>query len=173
MKGANVIMVDREDREIGVMEKIEAHRKAILHRAISVFIINSRGEWLLHRRALGKYHSGGLWTNTCCTHPFPGESISNAAVRRLREEMGLDCKLMKLFSFIYREPINHELTEHEYDHVFVGFSDKMPVIDTSEIMDWKYLSYFDLEKEVRSRPDDFTSWFIKIFERVHQHMINC
>lgn len=170
MVETQVILVDANDNQIGTMEKMEAHKKAFLHRAISVFIFNTKGEWLLQRRAMDKYHSGGLWTNTCCSHPFPGESVIEAANRRLNEEMGLKCKLQELFSFTYKEPLDNELTEYEFDHVIFGISDDIPKPNTNEVMDYKYMSYFHLHNDLRSNPDNYTVWFKKIFERVHQYI---
>lgn len=166
----NVILVDPTDKETGVMEKMEAHRRALLHRAISVFIFNTKGEWLLQRRALDKYHSGGLWTNTCCSHPYPGETNLDASNRRLAEEMGMEARLKKLFSFIYKEKLDHDLTEHELDHVFYGISDEVPKINTGEVMDWKYVNYFNLYRDIQSNPENYTVWFRKIVERVHQYV---
>lgn len=165
-----VILVDKNDNETGTMEKLEAHRKAILHRAISVFICNTRGEWLLQRRALDKYHSNGLWTNTCCSHPYPGETSLDAANRRLLEEMGLKAPLKKLFHFTYKAELDNELTEHELDHVFFGITDEEPVIDKNEVKEWRYVSYEKLLDEINSRPDKFTFWFKKIFEDVNQYV---
>ncbi len=170
MEKTQVILVDNNDIQIGIMEKMEAHKKALLHRAISVFIINTKGEWLLQRRALGKYHSNGLWTNTCCSHPFPGESNLQASNRRLMEEMGLKCKLKELFSFTYKEELDNELTEYEFDHVFYGFSDEIPKIDSSEVMEYKYLNYFSLFKDIKANPENYTVWFKKIYERVYQYL---
>jgi isopentenyl-diphosphate Delta-isomerase len=170
MNEDKVILVDHTDKETGVMEKMEAHRKALLHRAISVFIFNTKGEWLLQRRALDKYHSGGLWTNTCCSHPYPGETNLDASNRRLAEEMGMEAGLKELFSFIYKEKLDHDLTEHELDHVFFGISDELPQINTREVMDWKYVNYFNLYKEIQSNPENYTVWFRKIAERVHQYV---
>jgi isopentenyl-diphosphate delta-isomerase len=166
----NVILVDPTDKETGVMEKMEAHRRALLHRAISVFIFNTKGEWLLQRRALDKYHSGGLWTNTCCSHPYPGETNLDASNRRLAEEMGMEARLKELFSFIYKEKLDHDLTEHELDHVFYGISDEVPKINTGEVMDWKYVNYFTLYRDIQSNPENYTVWFRKIVERVHQYV---
>jgi isopentenyl-diphosphate Delta-isomerase len=163
-----VILVDENDQECGFLEKMEAHRKAVLHRAISVFITNSKGDWLLQRRAADKYHSCGLWTNTCCTHPLPGESVEDASQRRLKEEMGLVCDLRHLFSFIYREQLDNDLTEHELDHVFHGITDNHPVINPSEVMEWKYISYSDLKTEVITYPGNYSVWFRKIVEKVNQ-----
>src|SRR5690606_3613335 len=131
-----VILVDENDNETGTMQKMEAHQKALLHRAISVFICNSNGEWLLQKRALQKYHSNGLWTNTSCSHPFPGESNLDAANRRLFEEMGIKAGLTEIFTFIYKEQLDNELTEHELDHVFFGISDVEPEINPDEVDDW-------------------------------------
>jgi isopentenyl-diphosphate Delta-isomerase len=165
-----VILVDKEDREIGTMEKIEAHRNPILHRAVSVFIVNSAGEWLLQQRALDKYHSNGLWTNTCCSHPRPGESSRETALRRLQEEMGIKADLEELFHFIYRERLDNNLTEYELDHVFVGKTDEKPIINTNEVLNWKYISYNDLKKDIEKHPENYTVWFLKIVERVNEHL---
>ena len=123
-----VILVDENDNETGMMEKMEAHQKALLHRAISVFICNTKGEWLLQRRASNKYHSSCLWTNACCSHPHPGETYSKAASRRLKEEMGIETLLTEIFSFTYKANMENGLTEHELDHVFVGITDRKSVV---------------------------------------------
>jgi isopentenyl-diphosphate delta-isomerase len=162
----NVILVDIQDEPQGVMEKMEAHRKAFLHRAVSVFVFNTKGEWLLQRRASDKYHSGGLWTNSCCTHPFPGESNAQAASRRLQQEMGLDVPLTEIFEFVYKEKLDNDLTEHEYDHVFVGVSDMQPSVNTDEVMEYRYINYLDLKTEVQHSPERFTYWFMKIMDQV-------
>ena len=167
-----MILVDENDAQIGLMEKMEAHKKALLHRAISVFIINTSGEWILQKRAHDKYHSKGLWTNTCCTHPLPGESEEETANRRLFEEMGLNCDLEKLFSFIYKEKLDDELTEYEYDHVFVGITDSEPVINTSEVADWKKISFKDLHFDITENPDNYTFWFKEIYKNVNFHLLN-
>lgn len=167
-----VILVDEDDQEKGVMEKLEAHQKGVLHRAISVFILNSEGQWLLQQRAFDKYHSKGLWTNTCCSHPYPGESSLESANRRLREEMGMSSDLQELFSFTYQEALENELIEHELDHVFVGFSDSEPQINSEEVHDFKYLSYEELHQDVRAYPDNYTVWFKMIYQKVHQHLSN-
>jgi len=163
----NVILVDEQDNEVGLMEKIEAHKKALLHRAISVFIFNSNGDWLLQRRASNKYHSGGLWTNTCCTHPLPNETNLEAANRRLSQEMGMQSELLELFSFTYKEPLDNELTEYEFDHVFIGFSDFLPNINLKEVADYKYIHYKELDTDMHINPNDYTVWFRKIYEKVH------
>jgi len=163
---AFVILVDENDNQIGVMEKMAAHQKACLHRAVSVFIANSQGDWILQRRALKKYHSGGLWTNTCCSHPYPLESSLAAANRRLTEEMGIDAPLTELFSFIYNEPLDNELTEYELDHIFVGFSDDFPKINTDEVNEWKTISFNELNADVISNPESYTVWFRKLYLKV-------
>lgn len=165
-----VIVVDENDAVLGLMEKMEAHRNPVLHRAISVFIVNSEGEWLLQQRALGKYHSNGLWTNTCCSHPQPGESSLDAANRRLAEEMGLKAELTEKFHFIYREPLDNDLTEYELDHVFVGVSNQVPNINTNEVLSYKYIAYDDLKKDIETNPDNYTVWFLKIVDRVNQYL---
>jgi len=171
MKEPFVILVDKSDNQTGVIGKMEAHRNALLHRAVSVFIINSKGEWILQRRAFDKYHSNGLWTNTCCTHPNPGESNIESAQRRLKEEMGIECNLIELFTFTYRENLDHELTEHEYDHVFFGISDKDPVINTSEVEEWEAVSINDLKNNILKNPVSYTYWFKEIYEKVNMHIL--
>lgn len=171
MKEPFVILVDKDDNITGTLGKLEVHQRALLHRAISVFIINSKREWILQRRAENKYHSNGLWTNTCCSHPYPGEPCPQAASRRLFEEMGLHCELREVFTFIYKENLDNGLFEHELDHVFIGISDDLPVINTLEVMDWRAVSYADLEKELDEYPFHFTAWFRKIHQRVNSCMI--
>lgn len=170
MGETKVILVDENDIQTGVTEKLEAHEKALLHRAVSVFIVNSAGDWILQRRAFDKYHSNGLWTNTCCTHPHPGESVFDAAKRRLREEMGIVCNVTWLFSFIYREKLDNDLTEHELDHVFLGITDNEPVINTSEVEEWEKISYPDLQNDITQNPDKYTYWFRAIYEKVNKHI---
>jgi isopentenyl-diphosphate delta-isomerase len=172
MKEVKVILVNENDNETGLMYKSEAHEKGLLHRAISVFVINSKGDWLLQRRALHKYHSAGLWTNTCCSHPLPGESNIDAAHRRLLEEMGLQCELNELFSFTYREIFENELIEHEFDHVFLGLSNQLPVINDLEVVEYKYFNYQELQKDINENPENYTSWFRKIYKDVNQYIID-
>jgi isopentenyl-diphosphate delta-isomerase len=167
-----VILVDQDDRETGVMEKIQAHREALLHRAFSVFVFNSKGELMLQQRALGKYHSPGLWTNTCCSHPRPGEDTEAAAHRRLQEEMGFDCTLTKIFHFTYKAPFDNNLTEHEVDHVFVGFSDTLPVINPEEVESYRFATLDDITVEMAENPELFTVWFQIAFERVAEYYLN-
>ena len=162
----HVILVDRTGREIGTEEKLKAHRDGKLHRAFSVFIFNTLGELLLQRRSKAKYHSGGLWTNTCCSHPRLGESHYCAARRRLNEEMGCDCELTELFSFIYCAKMENNLVEHELDHVFVGYYDGQPVPDPDEVDDWKWMGIEVLRRDVEETPDRYTYWFKLILDRV-------
>ncbi len=154
-----VILVDIDDREIGTMEKMEAHEKAILHRAFSVFIFNDRGELLLQQRAKSKYHSGGLWTNTCCSHQRPGESTLDAAHRRMMEEMGFSCPMNEVFTFTYKSELNDGLTEHEFDHVLFGEYSDDPQPNAEEVQAWKYIGLEELNQDIQSNPDHYTSWF--------------
>lgn len=161
-----VILVDTQDKAIGTMGKLEAHEKGLLHRAFSVFIFNDKQELLLQRRALSKYHSAGLWTNTCCSHPRPDEDTLDAANRRLKEEMGLSALLEHKLEFIYKTPFDNGLTEHEYDHVFFGTSNTLPIIDPQEVDSYRYISLQDLKKEISAHPGNFTSWFKIVMEKV-------
>jgi isopentenyl-diphosphate Delta-isomerase len=154
-----VILVDREDVPIGTAGKLEAHEQGALHRAFSVFLLNSRGEILLQRRAAVKYHGGGLWSNSCCGHPRPGEPTGEAARRRLREEMGLDCTLEPVFAFTYRADMAGGLTEHEIDHVFVGIAEGEPHPDPSEVEDWRWTSPAAIREELRENRSAYTPWF--------------
>jgi isopentenyl-diphosphate Delta-isomerase len=166
MKEDLVVLVDENDNITGYLGKTDAHLKGLLHRAVSVFIFNTRGEWLLQKRADGKYHSGGLWSNTCCSHPLPGESSAEAAGRRLGEEMGMKCELSKLFTFIYRAEFGNGLVEHELDHVFAGISDSEPVINPDEASEYKYIKFSDLKRDIERFPENYTVWFRKIFMQV-------
>ncbi len=159
-----VILVDENDNVVGSMDKLEAHVKGILHRAFSVLIFNSRGEMLIQKRAKNKYHSGGLWTNACCSHPMPGESTEAATKRRLREEMGIETETTFAYKFIYRAPLDSNLIEHELDHVFVGTFDGQPKINTDEVEGWKFVSLEEVKKEAQEHPENFTYWFKLILE---------
>lgn len=163
----HVILVDANDNVIGSMEKLEAHQKGLLHRAFSVVLFNSAGKMLLQKRAAGKYHSAGLWTNTCCSHPQPGEPIADAARRRLFEEMGIDLQPEFAYSFIYETPLDHDLTEHELDHVFIGTFDGTPNINTQEVEDWKLISMDELRHDIEQYPDTYTYWFKLIVNHPH------
>ena len=154
-----VILVDEHDRELGFMEKMEAHQKGVLHRAFSVLLFNSKGELLLQKRSATKYHSAGLWTNTCCSHPRPGETLTEAATRRLREEMGIMVGLESLYSFIYKVNLDGGLIEHELDHVLIGQLDGEPIVNKEEVADWRYTSISRLKAEVQENPSEFTHWF--------------
>jgi isopentenyl-diphosphate delta-isomerase len=161
-----VVLVDEQDKELGTMEKMQAHREGKLHRAISVFIFNSEKKLLLQKRAADKYHSANLWTNTCCSHPHPKEKTEDAAVRRLLEEMGITCKLKHVFDFTYSVKFENNLSENEFDHVFFGFSDDVPLPDPNEVSDWKYQSLEEIENQLKQSPGQFTEWFKLIFESV-------
>jgi isopentenyl-diphosphate delta-isomerase len=154
-----VILVDENDQQTGTIEKLQAHRLGLLHRAFSVFIFNSKGEFLLQRRAAAKYHNGNLWTNTCCSHPMPGEDILNAAQRRLSEEMGFKTPLSHLFSFIYKVSFDNGLTEHEFDHVFTGIYDGKIFIDKSEVDDYCFKNLNEIDEALRTDPGNYTDWF--------------
>lgn len=161
-----VILVNELDEEVGVMEKIEAHRRAVLHRAFSVFIFNMRGEMLLQQRAFSKYHSGGLWTNACCGHPSPGEETGVAAHRRLEEEMGFKTELDEIFDFTYRHSFDNGLTEYELDHVFVGYWNA-PVFPTrEEVNDYCYLTLDEIKSSMAAYPEQYTIWFRIVFPRL-------
>lgn len=168
-----LILVDLNDKPIGETEKMEAHKKALLHRAVSVFIFNSERKMLLQKRALTKYHSPGLWTNTACTHPYPDEKNEDAVTRRLKQEMGLAVSdVRKLFDFTYKEKLDNDLTEYEFDHVFIGFSNEKPIPDTNEVMDFKYEDINEVLKQVKESPQNFTVWFKTIIERVANDVKN-
>ena len=162
----DVVLVNEHDDEIGFMPKLEAHQKGALHRAFSVFIFNSKGELLLQQRALGKYHSEGLWSNTCCSHPLPNEATASAAVRRLQEEMGLQSTLNFVFSFLYKAELDNGLTEHELDHVFWAVSDHEPIINTSEVSNFKYIDPDFLRTDMQQHPNRYTEWLKICFDEV-------
>jgi isopentenyl-diphosphate Delta-isomerase len=166
MEVQQVILVNEQDVATGAMEKMEAHKKGELHRAFSVFIFNSKGEMLLQQRAANKYHSGGLWTNTCCSHPRPDEDILAAAQRRLQEEMGFSSKLEKIFDFIYRADFNNGLTEYEFDHVFAGKYEGSIDYNKEEVMDYCYKSMGDLRHSLEQQPHKFSKWFQLAFPKI-------
>jgi isopentenyl-diphosphate delta-isomerase len=168
----NVILVDEHDREVGLMEKMEAHRKGLLHRAFSVLVFNDKGELLLQRRAFGKYHSEGLWTNTCCSHPFPGESILEAGKRRLFEEMGFTCELTEVFSFIYKANLDNRLIEHELDHVLVGFSEETPHLNLEEVSSFKWMTIDEIKADISQNPSNYTAWFRILIEEYESKIQN-
>ena len=161
-----VILVDKNDNELGIMEKQEAHVKGLLHRAFSVFIFNDKNELLLQRRAVKKYHSGGLWTNTCCSHPRQNEKTEDAAERRLLEEMGMRSTLKKQFDFVYKAKLDNNLYEHEFDHVFFGFTNDLPIINPEEVEEYTYKTLEDIGNEMKTIPDKYTEWFKICFREV-------
>lgn len=161
-----VILVDENDKNIGQMNKLEVHKKGLLHRAISIFIFNSKGEMLIQKRALHKYHTPGLWSNSACSHPRNNEIVKCAAERRLKEEMGITCDLFFSFSFLYKATFDNGLIENELDHVFIGFCDDKPIINQSEVCDYKYISTNNLRKEIITKPEAFTPWFKICLDRV-------
>jgi len=161
-----VILVDEHDVSVGAMEKMEAHEKAVLHRAFSVFVFNANGEMLLQQRALTKYHSGGLWTNSCCSHPRPGEETLQAASRRLTEEMGFTTPIHKVFDFIYKADFSNGLTEYEFDHVFVGYYDGKIEPNPDEVSHFQYRSMPEIEWMLKNEPELFTVWFHIAFPKV-------
>jgi isopentenyl-diphosphate delta-isomerase len=164
-----VQLVDEQDTPLGTMEKMEAHRLPALHRAVSVLVFNSAGDWLLHQRANDKYHSAGLWTNACCTHPYPGEEHADAARRRLQEEMGLVANggLTTIFDFVYRAKVDEELTEYEYDRVYTLISDELPHPDPEEVKAIQYISREELIKDMERHPEKYTAWFKIIFDKLN------
>ncbi|MBI4453099.1 isopentenyl-diphosphate Delta-isomerase [Candidatus Woesearchaeota archaeon] len=168
----HVILVDEKDNELGTEEKQKAHIEGKLHRAFSVFMFNSKGELLIQRRALDKYHSAGLWTNTCCSHPKHGEATIDAAHRRLKEELRVDCELKEIHSFIYKKAFENGLTEHEFDHVFVGkVNSTNPNFiinpNPNEVEEWKFISLYELKKDLQRYPDRYTYWFKLLIEKIN------
>jgi isopentenyl-diphosphate Delta-isomerase len=171
-----VILVNERDEVTGSMEKMEAHRKALLHRAFSIFIFNSKGEMLLQQRSKTKYHSAGLWTNACCSHPSPGEDTRAAAMRRLHEELGFSTELEKIFDFIYRAEFENGLTEYEFDHVFIGTFNGIILPDSNEVSDYCFKSVEEVASSLESHPSKYTDWFRLAFPKVitwmHEHSKN-
>ncbi len=165
-----VILVNERDEKIGLMAKQEAHEKAQLHRAFSVFIFNNNKELMLQQRALDKYHSPGLWTNTCCSHQRDGESNIEAGKRRLQEEMGFVTELKETISFIYKAPFDNGLTEHEFDHILTGHFSGMPNPNPAEVANWKWMSIPDIKKDIELNPQSYTAWFKIIFDKYQEHI---
>jgi len=170
MSEEKVILVDKNDNQVGLMPKLEAHEKGVLHRAFSIFIFNSKYELLLQKRASSKYHSGGLWTNTCCSHPREGEDILDAANRRLDEEMGIKTSLRKVYDFIYKAELDNQLTEHEFDHVFYGVFDKDPILNKDEAEDFKWVDMETLNNDIIKNEDNYTVWFKIAFEYFYNYL---
>jgi isopentenyl-diphosphate Delta-isomerase len=165
-KMEEVILVDEMDNATGTMEKMEAHEKGVLHRAFSIFIFNAKGEMLLQRRALNKYHSGGLWTNACCSHPRPGEETMPAAKRRLMEEMGLKVELQTKTSFVYKAHFSNSLTEYEFDHVLIGYTDENPRINPAEVESYQWITINKIKEQISTDPDAYTAWFKIAMEKL-------
>ena len=166
-----VILVNEKDDQLGLMNKMEAHQKAVLHRAFSVFVFNQKGELLLQQRAHDKYHSPGLWTNTCCSHQRDGESNMVAGKRRLEEEMGFSCDLEEMFWFVYKASFDNGLTEHELDHVMIGYFDEDPKINEDEAASFKWMLLEDVKKDIEMHPELYTEWFKIIFKEYDQRLI--
>ena len=167
-----VILVDENDNQLGLMPKMEAHEKAVLHRAFSVFIFNKKGELMLQQRAAHKYHSPLLWTNTCCSHQRNGESNLEAGKRRLQEEMGFTADLKEVFSFTYKAPFDNGLTEHELDHVMVGSYEDSPNINKEEVEDYKWMLLEDVKSDMINNPSEYTEWFKIIFDKSFEKLAN-
>ncbi|MCH3885521.1 isopentenyl-diphosphate Delta-isomerase [Tenacibaculum aquimarinum] len=170
MQEEQVILVDKDDNQIGLMPKMEAHEKALLHRAFSVFTFNDKGELLLQQRAAEKYHSPLLWTNTCCSHQRDGETNLEAGKRRLQEEMGFVCELKEIFSFIYKAPFDNGLTEHELDHVMIGSYNDKPIINKEEVQAYKWMTLEAVKKDMQENPEEYTAWFKIIFEKSYNKL---
>ena len=170
MSEEKVILVDKNDNQVGLMPKLEAHKKGVLHRAFSIFIFNSKYELLLQKRASAKYHSGGLWTNTCCSHPRENEDIIDAANRRLDEEMGIKTSLRKVYDFIYKAELDNQLTEHEFDHVFYGVYDNDPILNKDEADDFKWVDMETLNNDIIKNEDNYTVWFKIAFEYFYNYL---
>lgn len=170
MKEEQVILVNENDEQIGLMAKQEAHEKALLHRAFSVFVFNDANELMLQQRAMHKYHSPGLWTNTCCSHQREGESNLEAGKRRLEEEMGFVTELKETTSFIYKAPFDNGLTEHEYDHIMIGTFNGEPSINKDEVAAWKWMPLEEVREDIDSNPKEYTAWFKIIFDKFYEHL---
>jgi len=166
MNKNDVILVDEQDQVLGTLEKMEAHRKGVLHRAFSVFIFDGKGRMLLQQRAAHKYHGGLLWSNACCSHPFPGEATHVAAHRRLGEELGFDTALTEIFSFTYKAAVENQLIEHEFDHVFTGKYEEQISPNPDEVADYCYSAMDDIKIAMQSHPGKFTSWFRIVFPQI-------
>ena len=164
-----LILVDENDKQWGKLEKLMVHELGLLHRAFSVFVFNVKGELLIQQRADCKYHSGGLWTNTCCSHPRYGEDLPWAIERRLQEEMGMNCETEFAFSFMYKATFENGLTEHEFDHVYFGISDELPIPETEEVQDWVYITMENLEADIKNHPEKYTVWLTICFPKVKKY----
>ena len=165
-----VILVDKEDNAIGEMEKLEAHEKGLLHRAFSILIFNDKGEILLQKRAKSKYHSGGLWTNACCSHPEPHKNMIDTVQKRLAHEMGIKAHPTFLFKFIYKADLDNDLTEYEYDHVFTAVCNDEPILNLEEAEDWKFVDMESLKADIELKPELYTVWFRIIIDKLEHHL---
>lgn len=170
MREELVILVDENDQQVGLMPKMEAHEKALLHRAFSVFVFNNKKELMIQQRALHKYHSPGLWTNTCCSHQREGESNIDAGKRRLMEEMGFSVDLEESISFIYKAPFDNGLTEHEYDHILLGSFEGEPDLNPDEVAAWKWMSLEAIQEDMKINSEIYTEWFKIIFDKFYNHI---
>ncbi|MBL6963650.1 MAG: isopentenyl-diphosphate Delta-isomerase [Bacteroidetes bacterium] len=170
MQEEKVVLVNEQDEELGFMNKMEAHEKGVLHRAFSVFIFNDKGETLLQKRALSKYHSPGLWTNACCSHPQKGETYEEAALRRMPEEIGITTAITDAFWFIYKADVGQGLTEHELDHVFTGHYNENPKLNPGEASDWKWMQTEAVKKDIHLHPEIYTEWFKIIFNKYDEYI---
>lgn len=170
MTEEKVILVNENDEPIGLMEKLEAHEKAVLHRAFSVFVLNDKNEVMLQQRAHHKYHSPLLWTNTCCSHQREGETNIQAGTRRLFEEMGFTTELKELFHFIYKAPFDNGLTEHELDHVMIGYYNEAPKINPDEVESWKWMSIEAIRDDIQTQSENYTVWFKIIFDEFYHNL---
>lgn len=166
MEKNEVILVDEQDQILGTMEKMEAHRQGLLHRAFSVFIFDSKGRMLLQQRAAQKYHGGLLWSNACCSHPYPKENTMSAAHRRLKEELGFDTALTEIFSFTYKAEVENQLIEHEFDHVFAGAFDGNVIPNPAEVANYCYSTIQEIKTAIQDHPAKFTSWFRIVFPQI-------
>ncbi len=167
-----VVLVDENDKEIGTEEKIKTHREGKLHRAFSIFIFNSKDEVLLQKRAENKYHSGGKWANTCCSHPRPGENLQEAVHRRLKEELGFDVDLKEIFTFTYKVKFGNDLSEYEYDHVFIGTFDGEPKPNPEEVSDTRWIKLDELKNDIEENPDNYAYWLRACIDKVISYINN-
>lgn len=170
MKEEQVVLVNEKDEKVGLMPKLEAHEKGVLHRAFSVFIFNDKNELMLQQRAFHKYHTPGLWANTCCSHQRDGESSIEAGKRRLYEEMGFSADLKETTTFIYKAPFDNGLTEHELDHILIGKYAGQPIINPQEVAAWKWMELEEVKKDIQNNPEKYTPWFKIIFDKFYQHL---
>ena len=170
MTEEQVILVDKDDNQIGLMSKLQAHQIGLLHRAFSIFIFNKNNELMLQQRSSKKYHSPLLWSNTCCSHQRVGESNIQAGKRRLKEEMGFSTDLEEIFSFVYKVSFDNGLSEHELDHVLIGYWESSPIINISEVEGWKWMSIEDIKRDINLRPQIYTAWFKIIFDKFYKHL---